>query len=321
MRRFLILALTAGLPTTLHTQAASVILVRHAEKAAPSGDVDISAIGQARAAALAEALTRYPLQGIFVSQYKRTLQTALPVATRVGLAPVAVPVTSGDVRTQATATAAAIRALPAGSAALVVGHSNTLGPTIEALGGPHLDDLCDGEYATMFVLELPANGAPRLLRTSFGVADAVDALACHAAGPPGAAADLERAAVLATVRGFHDALRTGDSLAALRFLAPDVRVLEAGEIEAFDEYRRGHLAADIAFTQAVPSTSSEPIVTVDGGAAWVSSTSRTTGTFRGRSIDSMGAELMVLARTPAGWRIRAIHWSSRNVRPPAPPAN
>ena len=135
------------------------------------------------------------------------------------------------------------------------------------------------------------------------------------------AQDADRTAVLATVRGFHDALQRGDSLAALRFLAPDVRVLESGGIEDLAEYRAHHLAADIAFSMAVPSTTSEPAVSVEGNTAWVSSTSRTTGTFRDRQINSAGAELMVLTRTAEGWRIRAIHWSSRNVRPPAAPSN
>jgi ketosteroid isomerase-like protein len=54
---------------------------------------------------------------------------------------------------------------------------------------------------------------------------------------------------------------------------------------------------------------------VRGDAAWVSSTSTTTGEYRGRQVNSSGAELMVLARTPQGWRIAAIHWSSRTRRP------
>ena len=54
-------------------------------------------------------------------------------------------------------------------------------------------------------------------------------------------------------------------------------------------------------------------VVVRGDAAWVSSTSSTTGEYRGRQINSRGAELMVLSREPDGWKIRAIHWSSRNL--------
>lgn len=178
-RSILIGVLLLGGAPPLTAQATTVILVRHAEKVAPSGDVDISATGQLRATALAEALARFRPTAIFVSQYKRTAQTAAPTAARFGLTPVAVPVQGGDVRAQATATAAAIRALPAGSAALVVGHSNTLGPIVAALGGPALDDLCDGEYATILALDLSAPGAPRLLRASFGTPDAPEAAGCH----------------------------------------------------------------------------------------------------------------------------------------------
>ena len=179
MRPFLPVVLILACVSDLGAQASTVILVRHAEKAGPSGDVDLSAAGQARAVDLATALAAYPVQGIFTSQYKRTLQTALPVATRFGLTPVAVPVQGGDARGQAAATAAAIRGLAAGSAALVVGHSNTVGLIVEALGGPKLDDLCDGEYATMLVLDLSLPPAPRLLRASYGAPDGPDAVACH----------------------------------------------------------------------------------------------------------------------------------------------
>lgn len=178
-RRILLLALIVASPASLAAQASTVILVRHAEKAGPSGDVDLSAIGQTRATDLATALAAFPVQGIFTSQYKRTQQTAAPVAARLGLTPVAVPVQGGDARAQAAATATAIRALPTGSAALVVGHSNTVGLIVEALGGPKLDDLCDGEYAAMLVLDLSRPSAPRLLRASYGAPDGTEAVACH----------------------------------------------------------------------------------------------------------------------------------------------
>lgn len=133
---------------------------------------------------------------------------------------------------------------------------------------------------------------------------------------PAVAQSPEQTAVLAVVTGFHAALARGDSVAALAFLASDVRILESGGVETRDEYRSGHLAGDIAFARAVPSTRSEPVVAVRGDVAWVTSTSRTTGTYRDRQVNSAGAELMVLVRTPAGWRIQAIHWSSRAIRNP-----
>ncbi len=113
-----------------------------------------------------------------MSQYRRTAETAEPTAVARGLTPVVVPI-RGDVASQAAATAAAVRALPAGSAALVVGHSNTLGAIIGALGGPKIGDLCDAEYATIFVLEMAPQAPVRLLRASYGVPDAPEAVACR----------------------------------------------------------------------------------------------------------------------------------------------
>lgn len=138
-----------------------------------------------------------------------------------------------------------------------------------------------------------------------------------AAGPrvvSGQAAD--NAAVLATVKAFHDALARGDSAAALQLLAPDVQVLESGGLETREQYRSHHLPGDMAYARAMPSVRAEETVVVSGDVAWVVGTSRTTGTYRERAINSAGAELVVLSRTAEGWRIRAIHWSSRTIRTP-----
>lgn len=118
-----------------------------------------------------------------------------------------------------------------------------------------------------------------------------------------------------TVATFHMALAQGDSSAALALLAPDVVILESGGLETLGEYRSHHLPADIAFARAVPSSGADSRVAVAGGVAWVTTTSTTTGTFRDRPINSQNAELVVLSRESTGWRIRAIHWSSRNRRP------
>jgi ketosteroid isomerase-like protein len=132
------------------------------------------------------------------------------------------------------------------------------------------------------------------------------------AGHGTAAAD--SADVAATVERFHRALATADSAGALALLTPDVTILESGGVEDRAEYRSHHLGSDIEFARAVPSRRGPMAVRVHGDVAWATSTSTTEGTFRGRAINSSGAELMVLVRTPQGWRIAAIHWSSRNRR-------
>ncbi len=122
----------------------------------------------------------------------------------------------------------------------------------------------------------------------------------------------DSAAVARAVAGFHEALARGDSTAALRSLAPDVVILEAGGRENLAEYRAHHLAADMEFARAVPGRRGPVRVTVAGDVAWAVSTGESRGTFRGRTVDSIGAELMVLTRASSGWTIRAIHWSSRS---------
>lgn len=127
-------------------------------------------------------------------------------------------------------------------------------------------------------------------------------------------ADGDSAAVAAAVDRYHAALASGDSAAALALLSDDAIILESGGQETRAEYRGHHLPGDIEFARAVRSQRGPVRVRVQGDVAWATSTSTTQGEFRGRAINSAGAELMVLVRTPGGWRISAIHWSSRARR-------
>ena len=52
----------------------------------------------------------------------------------------------------------------------------------------------------------------------------------------------------------------------------------------------------------------------DRGKTRLSSTSVRQGRMGDREINSRGAELVVLAREDGTWKIRAIHWSSRQLR-------
>jgi ketosteroid isomerase-like protein len=120
-------------------------------------------------------------------------------------------------------------------------------------------------------------------------------------------------AVAGVVDGYHHALTAGDSAAALALLSPNAIILESGGVESLQEYRSHHLPADIAFARAVKTIRSPVRVTVRGHVAWANATSRTRGEYRGKTTNSDGAELMVLTRSPTGWKINAIHWSSRNL--------
>lgn len=124
----------------------------------------------------------------------------------------------------------------------------------------------------------------------------------------------DSADVAGVVNAYHRALAAGDSAAAMTLLAPDAIIQESGSVETRSEYAGHHLPGDMRFAQALPGVRSAQRVVVVGDAAWSTSTSVTKGKYRDRDINSVGAEVMVLARVGGVWRIRAIHWSSRTPR-------
>ena len=115
----------------------------------------------------------------------------------------------------------------------------------------------------------------------------------------------------AVVDSFHAALRRGDTKAALGFLAGNALIFESGGVERGKaEYASHHLAADAAFSQAVPSTITRRAGEAAGNVAWIATEGRTIGTYKGKALDRRTVETMVLRRTGAGWKIVHIHWSS-----------
>ena len=115
----------------------------------------------------------------------------------------------------------------------------------------------------------------------------------------------------AVVDAFHAALRRGDTTAALSYLADDALIFEEGGVERGKaEYAASHLAADAAFSKAVSSSLTRRVGHAAGALAWVATEGRTSGTFRGRSVDRRTVETMVLRRTGGRWKIIHIHWSS-----------
>jgi len=121
----------------------------------------------------------------------------------------------------------------------------------------------------------------------------------------------DEAAVRAVVSGFHAGITAGDAAKVMALVADDALFLEAGTVETRSQYEKDHLPGDIAFEKGVKIKRSPIRIVVVGDAAWATCTSEYQGTFQGRAIDSLGTELMVLSRGASGWRIRAIHWSSR----------
>jgi phosphohistidine phosphatase SixA len=153
-----------------------VVLVRHAEKAAtPADDPPLTAAGTQRALALEHALHSIAVTAIVTSEYRRTRDTAEPLARSRGITPQVVQAGGAPAAAHVQAVVAAVRRHTSG-VVLVVGHSNTVPAIIAALGGQRMRDICDGDYDNLFILSPGAAGStgPTLLRMHFGADDKSD---------------------------------------------------------------------------------------------------------------------------------------------------
>ena len=145
----LLLALLLAAPAAAqHT----VFLIRHAERADTSpgtsptmaADPDLSEAGRARAESLAKALKDAHITAIYATEFKRTQQTAAPLAKALGLTVKIVG--SNNV-------ADLIKQLKAGKTnVLVVGHSNTVPDVIKGLGVTTPVTIGDDEFDNMFLV-------------------------------------------------------------------------------------------------------------------------------------------------------------------------
>jgi ketosteroid isomerase-like protein len=114
-----------------------------------------------------------------------------------------------------------------------------------------------------------------------------------------------------TVDQFQAALRRGDTAAAQALLADDALIFEAGGVERGKaDYAARHLPADAEFAKAVPATITRRSGRAEGDLAWVMTEGRTSGMFKGKAVDRLTTETMILRRTGGAWKIVHIHWSS-----------
>jgi broad specificity phosphatase PhoE len=146
------------LVSTVDAEPPTIFLVRHAEKAATGGDdMDLSDAGRARAEALAALVKDAGITAIYTTEFKRTQQTAAPIATALHLEPAIVAA-----RDRAGLMA---KLLGASGNVLVVGHSNTIPELIKALGITTPINIADNDFDNLFVV-LPES-KPRLIRLHY----------------------------------------------------------------------------------------------------------------------------------------------------------
>lgn len=151
-----LLGLLLSCSSTTNLGKTTVYVVRHAEKDTTPGlaDPPLTPGGQQRALALREELQKQKVAAIFSTTTARTRTTAEPLATQLKL-----PIQDYDAK-QLPALAARIRREYAGRAVLVVGHSNTILETAEALGAKRpVATVGDNEYNYLLEVTVPQDSA------------------------------------------------------------------------------------------------------------------------------------------------------------------
>ena len=164
---FVVLAAAPAQPAAGTT---TIIIVRHGEKEAePADDPALSAAGEARAMALADAVRGSGISAIYSTRYKRTQGTARPTSEQLK-----VPVTTFDAapgaRDYGQVYAGEILAKQRGKTVLVVGHSNTVPSILRGLGIADAPSISDPEYDNFFVVTVPEAGPARVIRARYGAA-------------------------------------------------------------------------------------------------------------------------------------------------------
>lgn len=150
------------LPSAALAQSA-VFIVRHAERAdagmsaGTSIDPDLSEAGRARADSLGGMLKDARITQIYVTEFKRTRQTAEPLAKLLQIEPTVV--SSKDMPGLVE------RVKGASGNVLVVGHSNTVPGILKALGVEDAVAIADSEHDNLFVVTRGAS--PSLLRLRY----------------------------------------------------------------------------------------------------------------------------------------------------------
>jgi broad specificity phosphatase PhoE len=136
----------------------TVFIVRHAEKAISGGDdPELSEAGRARADALATALKDSGITAIYATEFKRTQNTAAPLAKLLGIK------VATHSSKEMLALASELRRQNAN--ALVVGHSNTIPELIRAFGIDSPIKIADNDYDNLFLIVMDEK--PRLIRLHY----------------------------------------------------------------------------------------------------------------------------------------------------------
>lgn len=121
-----------------------IYVTRHYDTPVGERDPDLVPQGTARAQALARWFKGKKLKVIYLSDFKRTRQTAAPLASERGIVP--------EVYDPRDTPAIVARARAAKVPLLIVGHSNTVPDIVQQLGGERPADLQHEDFGDVWTV-------------------------------------------------------------------------------------------------------------------------------------------------------------------------
>jgi broad specificity phosphatase PhoE len=139
------------------TAQPTIFVVRHTEKADASKDPDLSEAGRGRAEALAKVLRDGNITAIYATEFKRTQETAAPLAKALGI-----PITTVPAKDSA---ALVTKLRSSNGNALVVGHGDTIPDLIKALGISEAINIGQNDYDNLF--EIVLDEKPHLIHLHY----------------------------------------------------------------------------------------------------------------------------------------------------------
>jgi phosphohistidine phosphatase SixA len=146
----------------------TIVLVRHAEKQVGAiTDAPLSPEGETRASRLTQLLGGSEEFGrigkIYVTNTRRTQQTAAGLAQRLGLTPEVI-----EAKTDSAELARRALRENRGHRALIVGHSNTVPEILAALAhAQNVPAMGEDEFDTMYIVTVPTIGKSSVLRLKY----------------------------------------------------------------------------------------------------------------------------------------------------------
>lgn len=150
----------------------TIYVVRHAEREEDgSDDPGLSPAGHARARALADSLAGSDIDAVYVTQLRRTGDTAGPLVTRQQPRVHTWPVARGQVEQHVDSLADAVCNQHAGQTLLIIGHSNTVTQIVTAISGRSVAQITECEYDHLYQVRLIPGDSAQILEARYGEPD------------------------------------------------------------------------------------------------------------------------------------------------------